>query len=96
MKVMKVIEERAKVYGNWKTYAELSQSIKGVFKQTDGWSRLSSGQKEALSLIAVKISRILNGDPDFADNWVDIAGYAELGIVKEETTGSVTLTYKPV
>ena len=29
-------------------------------------------------MIAVKISRILTGDPSHADNWHDIAGYATL------------------
>ena len=34
---------------------------------------------EALEMIAHKIARILSGDADYADNWVDIAGYAQLG-----------------
>lgn len=29
-------------------------------------------------MIQHKIARILNGDPDYVDNWVDIAGYAKL------------------
>ena len=29
-------------------------------------------------MIASKIARIVNGDPDYADNWHDIAGYARL------------------
>ena len=29
-------------------------------------------------MIAHKIGRILNGDPNYADSWVDIAGYAQL------------------
>lgn len=33
---------------------------------------------EALEMIAHKIGRILNGDPGYADSWVDIAGYAQL------------------
>lgn len=28
--------------------------------------------------IADKIARILNGDPEYRDNWHDIAGYAKL------------------
>lgn len=31
-----------------------------------------------LEMIAHKIARILNGDPNYADNWHDIAGYATL------------------
>jgi len=29
-------------------------------------------------MIAHKIGRILNGDPNYADSWIDIAGYAKL------------------
>lgn len=32
--------------------------------------------KEALDMIAVKLSRICTGDPTYLDNWDDIAGYA--------------------
>lgn len=35
-------------------------------------------QQEALDMIAHKLGRILNGDPDYADSWADIAGYARL------------------
>ncbi len=44
----------------------------------EGWIRLSFSQREALEMIAHKIGRILNGDPDYADSWHDIAGYAKL------------------
>lgn len=39
---------------------------------------LAPDQLEALDMICHKIGRIINGDPDYADNWVDIAGYAKL------------------
>jgi hypothetical protein len=29
-------------------------------------------------MIFHKIARILNGNPDYVDNWIDIAGYAKL------------------
>ena len=35
-------------------------------------------QVEALDMICHKIGRIINGDPDYADSWHDIAGYAQL------------------
>jgi hypothetical protein len=43
-----------------------------------GWSRLDHSQAEALDMIAHKIGRILAGDPNHADHWDDIAGYARL------------------
>jgi hypothetical protein len=36
-------------------------------------------------MIAHKIGRIVNGDPDHVDSWVDIAGYAQL--VADELQG---------
>jgi hypothetical protein len=42
------------------------------------WTALSDDKKEALETIAVKMGRILNGDPEYADSWHDIAGYAKL------------------
>jgi hypothetical protein len=39
---------------------------------------MDDDQREALDMIAHKIGRILNGDPNYADSWVDIAGYAKL------------------
>jgi len=31
-----------------------------------------------LQMVQHKIARVLNGDPTYADNFVDIAGYAKL------------------
>ena len=42
------------------------------------WAALSDDKKEALGMIAHKIARILNGDPEYGDSWHDIAGYAKL------------------
>jgi hypothetical protein len=44
----------------------------------DNWTGLAPDQQEALEMIQHKIARILNGDPDYFDNWHDIAGYATL------------------
>lgn len=43
---------------------------------------------EALEMIAHKIARICNGDPNYADNWVDIAGYATLVANRLEKEGN--------
>jgi hypothetical protein len=40
--------------------------------------RLEYHQRESLDMIACKASRILNGDPNHLDSWVDIAGYATI------------------
>lgn len=42
------------------------------------WKSMASDQHEALEMNAHKVGRIINGDPNYADSWDDIAGYAKL------------------
>ncbi len=77
-----LITERGNRYGEFKDGAAIMQQLKQVMYNTPKWDSLKSSQKEALDMIQHKIGRILNGDPDYDDNWKDIAGYATL-IVKE-------------
>lgn len=72
-----VLQERSDRYGRFIDRAAITQSIKHAMA-SPGWYDLACDQKEALETIATKIARILNGDPDYIDNWVDIAGYAML------------------
>ena len=80
-----VLTERGSRYGKFTTHAQITQALKDVMQGTEGWKRLSPAQKEALEMNAHKIGRILNGDPNYADSWVDIAGYAKL--VADELQG---------
>lgn len=52
----------------------------GRFYETfnPAWEGLAPDQREALEMIAHKIGRILNGDPNYIDSWTDVAGYATL------------------
>ncbi len=71
------LKERNETHGDFEKNANLSQKIKDVFKNGN-WEGLSPDKKEALEIIATKISRILSGDSEHADSWHDIAGYAVL------------------
>ncbi len=71
--------EKKKEHGDWLTQSNRSRIIKTSMHNSVGWSGLESYQKEALDMIAVKMSRILSGDANLADHWDDIAGYAFLG-----------------
>lgn len=73
-----VLDERGRRYGKFAAHAVISQQITDTMRVTDGWNALAPDQREALEMIAHKIARILNGDPNYADSWVDIAGYAKL------------------
>ncbi len=76
--IAETLKDRGSKYGPFTGHAEITQALKKEMKLRDGWARLSQDQREALEMIAHKIGRILNGDPDYADSWRDIAGYAEL------------------
>ena len=76
------LKERGSRYGTFADNAAISQDLKKVMQASPNWSRLRPSQREALDVISSKISRVLTGDPEYADNWEDIAGYAVL--VKKE------------
>lgn len=76
--IEKTLQERGKTYGDFPNVAYTSQTLRSCMTEFDGWDRLNDTQREALTVIAQKIARILNGNPDYLDNWHDIAGYATL------------------
>jgi len=78
MAVDATLKQRHGVHGDYHTQSIISMNLARVMRQATGYYRLSSPQEEALLLIAVKIGRILAGDPNAADHWHDIAGYATL------------------
>lgn len=81
MDVNATLKERGKRYGSFKDRAAVCQRIKRAMI-TDNWPSLTENKKQALEMIADKISRIVCGDSEYLDNWHDIAGYAKL--IEEE------------
>jgi transposase len=75
-----VLDERGARYGNFITQARIAQQLKNVahtFAMQQG-KTFDVDQAEAIDMILSKLARILNGDPHYADSWIDIAGYAKL------------------
>lgn len=72
-----VLAERGKEYGDFEQMCAVIQSIKTAINDGNT-SGLLPHQQEALEMIAVKIGRILTGNPNNVDSWRDIAGYATL------------------
>lgn len=72
------LTERGARYGVYTEHARITQNLKNVMTSTPKWGGLQPHQKETLEMIAHKIGRILNGDPDYHDSWHDIVGYAKL------------------
>lgn len=75
--VDKILDERGSRYGVFAKHATIAQELKEVVDRFDK-GNLEADQSEALDMICHKIARIINGDPNYADSWVDIAGYAML------------------
>jgi hypothetical protein len=72
------LQQRGSRYGELIDNAGVAQALKKVFRAAPNWPRLAADQQEALDQIASKMSRALTGDPEYSDNWHDIAGYAKL------------------
>jgi hypothetical protein len=78
--VDRTLDARAENYGKFKEGAALMQSIKRAMSEHAArhGKTFADDQWEALEMIVHKIGRIVNGNPDVVDHWVDIAGYATL------------------
>ena len=72
------LTERGSKYGSFSDNGKLAQELKQVLRQQQGWDRLNPIMQEALDLTCMKWSRIINGDPFYADNWHDASGYMTL------------------
>lgn len=72
------LAERGDNYGPFLNLATTAQELKTIIKRARGWDGLSSDKQESLDMIMTKIARILNGNPEYVDNWHDIVGYAKL------------------
>jgi hypothetical protein len=76
--VNEILAERGSRYGVFSEHARVTQGIKDRMRDSKNWKFLEDDMKESLEMLAHKMGRILNGDPDYADSWVDIAGYSQL------------------
>jgi hypothetical protein len=74
----KLLVEREKTHGPYKVKAKIIQDLKCAMEIAEGWDNLNDMQRESLHMIAHKIGRILSGNPNCADHWDDVAGYARL------------------
>lgn len=78
--VDKVLDARADQYGTFMQSADTVIRIKSAMHNAVARNEvhLYPDQLQALDMIATKISRIVNGNPNHTDSWTDIAGYATL------------------
>lgn len=78
--IEEVLNQRQTTYGSFTKNAEISQMLKYFMAQGTNYKQMPMAHREALEMIVHKIARIVNGDPNYIDNWIDICGYSQLVI----------------
>ena len=73
-----VLAHREGVHGSYADTSRTAQFIKQALREGTNWPLMRDDQKDALEMIATKLARILSGNPNLADHWDDITGYARL------------------
>jgi len=84
--VNEILNEREKVSGNYGDVARMIQDTVRLWVNGPNWikGKLTDPQVTSLEMIALKVTRILQGDNNHIDSWRDIAGYAELAAIEIE------------
>jgi len=88
-KLSETLKERGGRYGEFRDQAIIAVGLKNIIRYEwsddlltlsvrPGWVRMEPYQQHALEIIIDKMARIINGDPNYLDSWLDIAGYATL------------------
>lgn len=73
------LNQRNSVHGDFEDNADIYVKLLETCEAAKGHGKLTPRQRTAIHYIIGKLSRILSGDPNHADHWHDIAGYAALG-----------------
>jgi hypothetical protein len=76
--INEMLDGRANRYGTFEGHARISQALKRAMQDSPNWQCLTDVQKEGLEMVQHKIARMLNGDPLYLDNIIDIVGYSTL------------------
>ena len=78
VKIEDVLKQRQATHGAFAPKATTIQVLKSIMRGTEKWRDLSFAQQESLDMIMTKIGRILHGNPNEPDHWLDIIGYTKL------------------
>lgn len=76
--IANTLAQRECRYGKFAGHARVTQNLKRAMQDSLNWHAITDQQREALEMVAHKIGRILNGDPNYHDSWHDIIGYTKL------------------
>lgn len=74
--VDEILDQRHQTHGAFMDVAAVATALRAVLR--DRRPDLMPDQEESLTMICTKIARIVNGDPNEREHWLDVAGYAML------------------
>ncbi|MBK4744958.1 DUF6378 domain-containing protein [Acinetobacter baumannii] len=78
MSIQNTLQQRGERYGEFSEVSATTQALMAVIDSAYNSEQLDDSMKTSLFMICNKMARIVNGDPNYIDNWHDIAGYATL------------------
>ena len=70
--------EKAKTHGDFDLSSLFVRRVYTEIANSPNFHNLTPPQERGLRMIVEKLSRILYGDSQFLDHWIDIEGYAKL------------------
>lgn len=76
--INKTLAERGSKYGDFTDNARISEGLMDLLRREEGYQNLRPIHRAALNVITQKMARIVNGDPEYLDNWHDMEGYSKL------------------
>jgi riboflavin biosynthesis pyrimidine reductase len=80
--IQNILAERGRTHGSFDNQARMAQLLKRTLRDTyvTGGVKIPRTfvQEDALDMICHKLARIVCGNANVKDHWVDIAGYATL------------------
>lgn len=75
MHIENILKDRKGTHGDFAEVSAVSEYLHKVIEYNDS---LSDEQRTSLKMILHKVARIVCGDPNLKDHWIDIEGYAKL------------------
>jgi hypothetical protein len=86
IEVQDTLNNRQKTHGEFTDNAKIMQALKNIVRDSMNWpwppgnigNDLTPAQCEAIDMILHKVGRIVTGNPNEPDHWLDIEGYARL------------------
>src|SRR6059058_4295694 len=76
--VDEILDQGVWTHGDFADVAGVDQALKEAVRRGRNWGKLSASHRAAIEMIVHKIARVLAGDPDEPDHFLDIQGYAGL------------------